>query len=88
MNQPQKVQLTTQQIAQAAASTQKLLNDDARVNIPPSMAMSGDLVVINAVLGALVRGEVVVAAPEQMKEGELQKVEVPAQEGTDASAAA
>lgn len=64
--QPQ-ITLTNQQIAQAAGEVLKLLNDDERVSIPPSMARSGSLVIMDKILQSLVNGEVVMANPDMLK---------------------
>jgi len=67
MNRPPKISLNNQQIAQAAADIFKLINDDERVNISPSLARSGSLVIMDQVLSSLISGEVVVANPDQLK---------------------
>jgi hypothetical protein len=71
--QPKQFQLSPQQIAQACATGLSLLNDDERVTITPSMAKSGDLVVLDHVLGAMAKGELVVTSPQVLKEHEALK---------------
>tara|TARA_R110002126_G_scaffold113430_10_gene251965 strand:- start:472 stop:756 length:285 start_codon:yes stop_codon:yes gene_type:complete len=61
----QQVNISNEQIARAAQSTSKLLTDDERVNVPPSLALSGDLTVIMGVLGGLASGALIVGnSPE------------------------
>lgn len=61
----EKVNISNEQIARAALATSKLLTDDDRVNIPPSVALSGDLTVIMGVLGGLAQGTLIVGnSPE------------------------
>lgn len=61
----QQVNITNEQIARAAQSTQKLLNDDEHVSIPPSLALSGDLSIIIGILGGLASGNLVVGNPPE-----------------------
>lgn len=72
MNVPKKVNINNQQIAQAAGNIWKLLNDDDRVNLPPSMARSGDLVIMDAILSGLASGQFICVPPEQVKEEFIQ----------------
>jgi len=70
---PNQVQLSAQQIAQACKAGADLLNNDERVNVPPSMAKSGDFLVLDSVLNALARGEAVVTSPAVVQEYEALK---------------
>lgn len=66
-----EVNLTPEQIQKAAQAGVKLLSDDERVTVPPSMALSGDLQVLNAILVAIGNGQAVLSAPTppEMPEG-------------------
>lgn len=80
----QKVEISNQQIAQAAANIGRLLNDDERVSLPPSMARSGDLVIMDVVLGGLSNGTLICVPPEQVKEEFMQPSAPPGANGADA----
>ena len=54
-----QVNITPDQVARAAASGIKLLSDDERVSVPPSVAMSGDLTILVGFLNGLANGELV-----------------------------
>lgn len=60
-----EVNISPEQIQRAAMAGANLLADDERVSVPPSMALSGDLSVLNAVLLALANGQAVISSPEQ-----------------------
>jgi len=57
------VNISNEQVQQAARSGVKLLTDDERVSVPPSMSMSGDFHVMMTVLQGLASGSIVVAPP-------------------------
>lgn len=68
MDQP-KMDLTPQQIQQAANAGITLLNTPGAVNVPGPMAVSGIVRTLNAFLLAIVNQEVmVVMVPPQLKE--------------------
>jgi len=63
----QKVNLEPQQILRAAQAGMQLLQTPGAVNVPGPLAISGDVQILNALLGAIARGEVqVVNAPSQV----------------------
>ena len=66
VNEPkqQTVNVTPEQVQKACGSAIKLLQDDNRVNIPPSMALSGDLTIIMGILNALASGQAVLGNPQ------------------------
>ena len=66
MNEPkqQQINITPEQVQKACASAIKLLSDDTKVNIPPSMALSGDLTIIMGILNALAAGQAVLGNPQ------------------------
>ena len=57
------VNISNEQVQQAAASGAKLLSDDERVSIPPSMAMSGDLAILMTCLNGLANGTIMLGNP-------------------------
>lgn len=79
----QQVNLTAEQVQRAAKEGVKLLSDEDRVNVPPSMAMSGSYQVLIGMLTALATGEVVMGNPEPVptsKGGDDGKGEGPTEE--------
>lgn len=74
----QTVNITQDQVARAAQAGVKLLNDDERVNVPPSLALSGDLTVLVGVLSSLASGQAVLANPQ-----DLPQVDAGAQNDSD-----
>lgn len=81
-----EVNLTPEQIQKAALAGAKLLGDDERVSVPPSMALSGDLTILNAILLALGNGQAVLSSPPPQEVPEVPPVPdaVPADSGNDA----
>ena len=65
MTDPKTVQIQPEQIQRAAQAGLKLLNDDERVNISPSLALSGDFAILNGMLQALASGQAVLGNPEK-----------------------
>jgi hypothetical protein len=65
VNEPkqQTVNITPEQVQKACASAIKLLQDDTKVSIPPSLALSGDLTIIMGILNALAQGQAVLGNP-------------------------
>ena len=66
MNEPkqqQQINITPEQVQKACGSAIKLLQDDNRVNVPPSMALSGDLTIIMGILQSLATGAAVLTNP-------------------------
>lgn len=57
------MQLTPEQVRATAAEGLKLINDDSRVSLPPSMAANGSFVMLNGILKALANGELVLGNP-------------------------
>lgn len=64
--QPQQVQVQPEQVQGAAAAGVKLLTDDARVNVPPSMAQDGTFVLLTGLLQALATGQAVLGNPQDV----------------------
>lgn len=60
----QNVNISQEQVARAAAEGVKLLQDDERVNVPPSLALSGDFAVLVGCLSSLATGQAVLTNPE------------------------
>ena len=79
----QSVNITPEQIQKAAQAGVNLLSDDERVSVPPSMALNGDLSVLNAVLVALANGQAIVTAPQEAPDVDLPDVEGGPEEGTE-----
>lgn len=67
MNEGQKVQIGPEQVVKAANAGLTLLNTPGAVNVPGPMAISGDIQLLNAVLTAIVQGQVVLGNPEVEK---------------------
>jgi hypothetical protein len=61
--QPQQVQVQPEQVQAAAQAGVKLLMDDARISIPPSMAQDGTFVLLTGLLQALATGQAVLGNP-------------------------
>ncbi len=61
--QPQQIQVQPEQVQKAAAAGLKLLTDDGRVNLPPSMAQDGTYVLLTGLLQALASGQAVLGNP-------------------------
>jgi len=80
---PQQIQLNQHQIAKACKSAHELLNDDERVTILPSMSLSGDLVIVNSILSALVTGESVLITSVMAQEYEALKKAAETTSGND-----
>lgn len=60
---PQQIQVQPEQVQKAAAAGLKLLTDDGRVNLPPSMAQDGTFVLLTGLLQALSTGQAVLGNP-------------------------
>jgi len=63
MSTDQRVQIGPEQVVRAATAGLTLLNTPGAVNVPGPMAISGDVQLLNAVLTAIVQGEVVLGSP-------------------------
>lgn len=61
----QNVNISQEQVARAAAAGVALLNDDERVSVPPSLALSGDLTILVGMLTSLASGQAVLANPAE-----------------------
>jgi len=59
----QQVNVTNEQVSRACAAVGKLLCDDERVNVPPSLAMSGELTIVVGILQSLATGAAVLTNP-------------------------
>ena len=70
----QQVNITTERAAGACAAAAKLLTNDERVNVPPSMAMDGTLALAVGILTSLANGTAVLSNPP---EAGAQVVELP-----------
>lgn len=67
----QSINLEPQQVLRAATAGVQLLNTPGAVNVPSQMAITGDVAVLNALLSALVRQEVIIVnAPPQPATGD------------------
>lgn len=63
-----QVNISAEQVAAASRAGLKLLTDDERVNVPPSMALSGDLTILTGFLQGLASGELVLGPRPQEPE--------------------
>lgn len=61
-----KIDLSPQQVMGAARAGLLLLNTPGSVNVPGPMAVSGEVGVLNALLNAIVSGQVLVVNPQQL----------------------
>jgi len=61
-----KIDLSPQQVMNAAKAGIQLLNTPGSVNVPGPMAISGDVGVLNALLTAILNGQVLVVNPQQL----------------------
>ena len=66
----QQVQIGPDQVIKAATAGLSLLNTPGAVNVPGPMAISGDIQLLNAVLTAIVQGQVVLGNPITPEGGE------------------
>lgn len=73
----QQVKLTPEQITAAAGRGAKLLSDEGRVNVPPSMALDGSYSVLVAILTALGSGQAILSNPVPAEGAEAPNVELP-----------
>jgi hypothetical protein len=66
-----KVDITQEQMKQAATAGVQLLNTPGAVNVPSPMAISGVMGVLNSMLTAIANGEVILmnVAPMKVPEG-------------------
>lgn len=65
MSTPQQVNVSTEQVAKACMETAKLLQNDDRVNVPPSMAMDGSLALAVGILTSLANGQAILTNPPE-----------------------
>ena len=66
----QQMNLEPQQVLRAANAGLQLLNTPGAVNVPSPMAITGDVAVLNALLNAIARQEVIVVnAPSKAAPG-------------------
>ena len=63
MENNRQVNVSNEQVMKACGSAAKLLTDDERVSVPPSLAMSGDLSIAVGVLTSLSTGQAVITNP-------------------------
>ena len=61
----QQMNLEPQQVLRAATAGIQLLNTPGAVNVPSQMAITGDVAVLNALLSAIVRQEVMIVNTPQ-----------------------
>ena len=76
-----QVQIGPEQVIKAATAGLTLLNTPGAVNVPGPMAISGDIQLLNAVLNAIVQGQVVLGNP--MQEGDAPGGEPSANDGEE-----
>lgn len=67
MNQPKQIEIQPGQVQNAAAAGVKLLTDDDRVNVPPSMATDGTFSILIGLLNALASGQAVMGNPSAVE---------------------
>ena len=79
MSKPNQIEIQPEQVQKACVSAVKLLTDDTRVNVPPSMALSGDLTILMGILNALASGQAVLGNPQP-------PLEIPKSKGGEGSA--
>lgn len=63
MNEVKKIEIGPEQVVKAASAGLTLLSTPGAVNVPGPMAISGDIQLLNAVLTAIVQGQVVLGSP-------------------------
>ena len=66
----QQINLEPQQVLRAAQAGLQLLNTPGAVNVPSPMAITGDIAVLNALLGAISKQEVIIVNAPPQPEGE------------------